>query len=118
MINQETMVLISERRQTLTHNKDMSGPRLFSPGVRVNTRYINSIRGTSSTGDYINPNPYSLVLILFYFFIASIPVGQTMMFSELLKMKRDPSASFVMTYIFLIGHAASDIFQNNNNGNL
>ena len=45
---QQTMDLISSRKTSHGHNKDVSRLRYLLPGMRVNTWYINSTRGTSS----------------------------------------------------------------------
>ena len=43
-----TRELISARKTSHKYNKDLSRLRQLSPGTRVNTRYINCTRGTSS----------------------------------------------------------------------
>ena len=46
--SQNTRELISARKTSHTYNaRDPSRQRLLSPGIRVNTRYINSTRGTA-----------------------------------------------------------------------
>ena len=47
-VHQETRETISVQKTAHKHtNKDLSSLRSESPGIRVNTRYINSTRGTS-----------------------------------------------------------------------
>ena len=45
--NQHTKELISIKKMSINHNKDMTHLWQLSSGMRVNTRYINSTRGTA-----------------------------------------------------------------------
>ena len=50
ILNQHTREIISAPKMSHKHDKkDLSRLRSLSPGVRVNSRYINSTTGTSST---------------------------------------------------------------------
>ena len=63
--NQNTKELISPRKMSHKHNnKDLSRLRQLSPGMRVQTQYINATRGTSRGRSPVKMRNHSKFMLL------------------------------------------------------